>query len=125
MVAEDWEDNANSELGMRETMCKAKLSDRITNAIITLHTLSAVAYSTRAVLAEVDINDSASEPLYVHKVEIPFNVDTQRTYKTILTAQFVYVVMGSWAAGAVNSLLLTLVRREYEEAHFLLLKTRH
>ncbi|XP_032669914.1 odorant receptor 4-like isoform X1 [Odontomachus brunneus] len=109
MVAEDWEDNANNELGMRETICKAKLSDRITNAIITLHTLSAIAYSTRAILAEVDINDRASELLYVHKVEIPFNVNTQRTYKTILTAQFVYVIMGSWAAGAVNSLLLTLI----------------
>ncbi|XP_011147090.2 odorant receptor 4-like [Harpegnathos saltator] len=109
MVAEDWDGNANDELGMRETMCKAKLSDRITNAIITLHTLSAIAYSTRAILADVDINDRTTEPLYVHKVEIPFNVNTQRMYKTILTAQFVYVVMGSWAAGAVNSLLLTLI----------------
>ncbi|XP_014480076.1 PREDICTED: odorant receptor 4-like [Dinoponera quadriceps] len=109
MVAKDWDDSANSEFSVRETMSRAKLSDRITNAIITLHTLSAIAYSSRAVLASTDINDSTSEPLYVHKVEIPFNVDKQRTYGTILTAQLVYVVMGSWAAGAVNSLLLTLI----------------
>lgn len=100
MVTNDWDDNANSELGIRETMCKAKLSNHI-NAIITLHTLSAIAYSSTVVLADIDINNRVSEPPYVHKV-IPFIVDTQRTYKTILSAQFVYVVMGSWAAGAVK-----------------------
>lgn len=110
MMAKDWHDCADSEIGMQKTMDKAKLSDRITNAIFVLHTLSVVAYGTRIVLANVDITDRASEPPYIHKMEFPFDINTQRVYKMVVIAQFAYVIMCSWAAGAVNSLLLTLVR---------------
>ncbi|XP_011870743.1 PREDICTED: odorant receptor 13a-like isoform X2 [Vollenhovia emeryi] len=109
MMTEDWDSCVNNEMNMHETIRKAKLSNRITNAMIILHTLSAVAYSTRIILADVDINDRTSKPPYIHKVEFPFDVNTQRTYKMILIVQTVYVVMCSWAAGAVNALLLTLV----------------
>lgn len=77
--------------------------------MIILHTLSAVTYSTRIILADADVTDRTSEPLYVHKMEFPFDVNTQRMYKMILITQTVYVVMCSWAAAAVNALLLTLV----------------
>lgn len=110
MMTKDWHDCVNSELGMQETMCKAKLSDRITNAIFVLHTLSVVAYGTRIVLANVDITDRESKPPYIHKMELPFDVNTQRGYKMVVITQFAYVIMCSWAAGAVNSFLLTLVR---------------
>lgn len=110
MMTEDWHDCINSEIGMQETICKAKLCDRITNAMLLLHMLSVVAYSTRIVLANVDITDRTSQPSYIHKMELPFDVNTQRVYKMILIAQFVYLIMCSWLAGAVNALLLTLVR---------------
>lgn len=77
--------------------------------MIILHTLSAVAYSTRIILVDADVTDHTSETPYVHKVEFPFDVNTQRLYKMILIMQTIYVVMCSWAAGAVNALLLTLV----------------
>ncbi|CAL1674348.1 unnamed protein product [Lasius platythorax] len=108
MIAKDWHDCANNEIDMQEIMCKAKLSDRITNAILILHTLSVVGYGTRIILANVDIIDCTSEPPYIHKMELPFDVNTQRVYKTVVIAQFAYVIMCSWIAGAVNALLLTL-----------------
>ncbi|KAL6429635.1 hypothetical protein ACFW04_007516 [Cataglyphis niger] len=109
MMTKDWHDCVNSELGLQETMCKAKLSDRITNAIFVLHTLSVVAYGTRIVLANVDITDRESKPPYIHKMELPFHVNTQRGYKMVVITQFAYVIMCSWAAGAVNAFLLTLI----------------
>lgn len=108
-MTEDWDSCADNEINMHEMTCKAKLSNHITNAMIILHTLSAVTYSTRVILANADVTDSMSEPPYVHKMELPFDVNTQRTYNIILFTQTVYVVMGSWAAGVVNALLLTLV----------------
>lgn len=110
MMTKDWHDCVNSEIGMQETICKAKLCERITNAMLLLHTLSVIAYGTRIILANVDITDRTSQPPYIHKMELPFDVNTQRVYKMIVIAQFVYVIMCSWAAGAVNALLLTLVR---------------
>ncbi|XP_036141353.1 odorant receptor 13a isoform X1 [Monomorium pharaonis] len=109
MITEDWDSCANNEINMHETIYKAKLSSRITNAMIILHTISAVAYSVRIILADVDVTDRTSDLPYIHKMELPFDVNTQRTYKMILIIQTVYVVMCSWAAGAVNALLLTLV----------------
>ncbi|XP_011263780.2 odorant receptor 4 [Camponotus floridanus] len=109
MMTKDWHDYVNSEIGMQETICKAKLCERITNAMLLLHTLSVVAYGTRVILANVDITDRTSQPPYIHKMEFPFDVNTQRVYKMIVIAQFVYVIMCSWAAGAVNALLLTLI----------------
>jgi len=109
MITEDWDHCADNEMNMYETIRKAKLSSHITNAIIILHTTSAVAYSTRIILANVDVTDRTSEPPYIHKIKLPFDVNTQGTYKMILITQTVYVVMCSWAAGAVNALLLTLV----------------
>jgi len=43
-MAKDWNDCTSSIINMRETACKAKLADRITNAIFTLHTLAIVGY---------------------------------------------------------------------------------
>ncbi|KAF3054635.1 Odorant receptor 049 [Nylanderia fulva] len=108
LIAKDWYDCTNSKIDMREIVDKAKLSDRITNAILLLHTLSVVAYGTRIILTNVDITDHTSEPPYIHKMQLPFDVNTQKVYKTVVIAQFVYVVMCSWLSGAVNSLLLTL-----------------
>jgi len=108
-MTEDWDHCADNEINMHKTIRKAKLSNRITNIMIILHTISAVAYSTSIILADVDVTDRTSEPPYIYKMEIPFDVNTKRTYKMILITQTVYVVMCSWAAGAVNALLLTLV----------------
>lgn len=104
MMTKDWHDCVNNEIGMQETICKAKLSDRITNAMLVLHTLSVVAYGTRIILANVDVTDRTSQPPYIHKMELPFDVNTQRVYKMVVIAQFVYVIMCSWVAGAVNAL---------------------
>lgn len=109
MMTEDWDSCANNESNMQEVICKAKLSNRITNSMIILHTLSAIAYSTRIILADVDVTDHTSTPPYIHKMELPFDVNTQRTYKIILFTQTIYVTMCSWIAAAVNALLLTLV----------------
>lgn len=109
MMAEDWRDSADSDVDMRETTCKAKLSSRITNAMVTLHALAIVAYSSGIILADVDINDRANAPPLLLKVEVPIDIHSQLRYKVLLTAQFVYLLIAGCGAGLVNALLLTLV----------------
>jgi len=108
-MAEDWNDCANSDISMHETVSKAKISDRITNAIITLHTMTIVAYCIGIILIDVDITDSTTELPFFNKLEMPFNINTLRMYRCVLLAQFVNMLMNGWAAGITNSLLLTLV----------------
>jgi len=110
MMAEDWNDCADSDVNMRETACKAKLADRITNAMFTLHTLTIVAYSIGILLADVDITNQSELPLLL-KVELPIDINTKRMYKMLLTMQFVHLIMSGCGTGLLNALLLTLVRK--------------
>ncbi|KAG5331750.1 OR4 protein, partial [Acromyrmex charruanus] len=107
IMAEDWNDCASSNINMGETACKAKLADRITNAMFTLHTLTIVAYSIGVLLADVDISEQSELPLLL-KVELPVNINTKRMYKMLLTMQFVHLIMSGCGTGLLNALLLTL-----------------
>ncbi|KAL6254497.1 hypothetical protein P5V15_014550 [Pogonomyrmex californicus] len=107
-MAEDWSDSANSDISMRETLQKAKLSDRITNAVITLHTMTIVTFCIGIFLANVDVNDGIELP-FATKIDIPFEIKTQSTYRIILLIEFLHLICCGWAAGITNSLLLTLV----------------
>ncbi|XP_018302496.1 odorant receptor 4-like [Mycetomoellerius zeteki] len=107
MMAEDWNDCAGSNINMRETACKAKLANRITNAMFTLHTLTIVAYSIGILLADVDVTGKSELPLLL-KMELPVNINTKLTYKMLLTMQFVHLIMCAWGTGLLNALLLTL-----------------
>ncbi|XP_018047592.1 PREDICTED: odorant receptor 4-like [Atta colombica] len=107
IMAEDWNDCASSNINMRETACKAKLADRITNAMFTLHTLTIVAYSIGILLADVDISEQSELPLLL-KVELPVNINTKRMYKMLLAMQFVHLIMSGCGTGLLNALLLTL-----------------
>ncbi|XP_011870732.1 PREDICTED: odorant receptor 13a-like isoform X2 [Vollenhovia emeryi] len=109
LIAEDWNDCANNDISMRETERKAKMSDRITNAVVILHTMTIVAYCLGIILADADITDTTKEPLWVNKIQIPFDVKTQSTYRIILIAEFLFMVPCGWVAGITNSLLLTLI----------------
>jgi len=109
-MAEDWNDCASSNINMRETACKAKLADRITNAMFTLHTLTIVAYSIGILLADVDISEQSELPLFL-KVELPVNINTKHKYKMLLTMQFVHLIMSGCGTGLLNALLLTLVSK--------------
>ncbi|XP_032669860.1 odorant receptor 13a-like [Odontomachus brunneus] len=109
MMAEDWHDSANNDVSMRETICKAKLSSRITNAMVTLHALAIVTYSSGMILADVDTNDGESAPPLLLKVEVPIDIHSQLRYKVLVTAQFTYLLIAGCGAGLVNALLLTLI----------------
>ncbi|KYN18449.1 Putative odorant receptor 92a [Trachymyrmex cornetzi] len=109
VMAEDWNDCANSDISIRETTRKAKISDRITNAIITLHTTTVVAYCIGIILADVDVTDTTKELPLVNKIEIPFDINTQFRYRTVLITEFLLMILCGWAAGITNSLLLTLI----------------
>ncbi|XP_072751075.1 uncharacterized protein [Anoplolepis gracilipes] len=108
MIKEDWNDCVDSDVSMRETERKAKLSDRITNTIVTLHTTTIVAYCIGIILADADVTDHTIEVPFLNKVEIPFNINTQRMYRFVLITEFVLMLFYGWAAGITNSLLLTL-----------------
>lgn len=109
VMAEDWSDCANSDINMRETARKAKMSDRITNAIVTLHTMTIVAYCIGIILADADVTDTTKELPLINKLEIPLDINTQSTYRIILITEFLLMILCGWAAGITNSLLLTLV----------------
>lgn len=109
MMAEDWDDCVSSDAGMRETTCKARLSSRITNAMFTLHMLTIVAYSAGILLADVDFADQRAELPLLLKVNLPVDISTKRTYRLLLSAQFVHLIMSGCGTGLLNSLLLALV----------------
>lgn len=112
MMTEDWNDCVDSDVIMRETVYKAKLANRITNAMFTLHVLTIVAYSIGVFLADVDITDHQSELPLLLKVELPISINTKRTYKMLLAAQFVHLIMSGCGTGLLNALLLTLVKKK-------------
>ncbi|XP_011883593.1 PREDICTED: uncharacterized protein LOC105570763, partial [Vollenhovia emeryi] len=109
MMAEDWNYPDNTGVALRETARKAKLSSRICNGIIILHTISALAYVTSILLADADINDRTAKLPLMMRMEYPFVIDTQRKYRLVLATQFVSVMMCTWGAGLFNALFLTLV----------------
>jgi len=108
VIAEDWNDCANSDISMRETTRKAKMSDRITNMVIALHTITIVTYSTGIFLADVDVANTKELP-FIEKLHLPFDINAQSTYRILLFAEFLFMLLCGWAAGITNSLLLTLV----------------
>lgn len=109
-MTEDWNDCIGNDINTRETTSKARLASRITNAMFTLHTLTIVAYSIGIFLADVDVTDQNAELPLLLKVELPVNINTNRTYRMLLTMQFVHLIMSGCGTGLLNALLLTLVR---------------
>lgn len=109
LIMDDWSDYAKSDIGMRVMMYKAKLSDRITNAILILHTMSIVVYCLGVIMADADVTDQTIELPFVNKLKLPFNINIQNTYRFILIAEFVHMIFCNWLLGIVNAILLTLV----------------
>ncbi|KAL0134056.1 hypothetical protein PUN28_001141 [Cardiocondyla obscurior] len=108
VMTEDWNDCTDS-ISIRETERKAKMSDRIANAIVTLHTMTIVAYCIGIILADVDIANTTEELPLINKLDIPINITTQSTYRIILIVEFLFMILCGWAAGITNSFLLTLI----------------
>ncbi|CAL1674353.1 unnamed protein product [Lasius platythorax] len=108
IMTEDWNDCVDNDISMRETSKKAKLSDRLVNAIIILHTATIFAYCMGIFLIDVDVTDQTTELPFMGKLELPFRINTQRSYRLMLIAQFLHLILCGWVAGITNVLLLTL-----------------
>lgn len=109
-MGEDWTDQANNnEISIRTMMRKAKLSDRVTNAIVTLHTVAIVLYCTGLVIADVDVSDETVEVIYINKLDLPFPVNTKLMYKSVLISEYLHMIVINWGAGLANAILMTLV----------------
>ena len=108
-MTEDWDSCADNEIYIHEMIRKAKLSNRINIVIVLLQLISAFTYCINVILADVDVTDHTSELLYIHRMELPFDVNTKRTYKIILLTQTVICIMVSMGTGVINSLLVVLV----------------
>ncbi|XP_032669863.1 odorant receptor 4-like [Odontomachus brunneus] len=111
MMTEDWSECADNDNDLRETACKAKLSGRITVAMLVLHVFNAITFCINVFLAvsDVDIDDSDFELPFFLKVEFPMRISSLRTYKVMLSVQFVNLLFIIIGTGMVNALLLTLV----------------
>ncbi|XP_028044960.2 odorant receptor 4 [Monomorium pharaonis] len=120
MTKEDWDDCGNSDVALRETASKTKLSSRICNALIILHTIAAVAYVIGILLADADVTDRTAELPLMMKMEYPFVIDTLRKYRLVLATQFVFVMVCSWGAGLFNGLFLTLTLHVGSQINILL-----
>lgn len=108
-MSEDWIKCGNRGVALSETIRKTKLSGRICNGLIILHTIGAFAYVVGILLADVDVTDRTTELPLMMKMEYPFVIDTRNKYDLVLATQFVYVMVCSWGAGLFNALFLTLV----------------
>jgi len=109
IMVEDWNDSASDDISSRETICKAKLANRITNALFILHVFTVLGYSIGIFLANIGITDQQSEPSLLFKVELPVNISIKYIYKTLLGMQFVHLMMSGCGIGLLNALLLALV----------------
>ncbi|XP_020289117.1 odorant receptor 4-like [Pseudomyrmex gracilis] len=105
---EDWSDCGTSDIVLRETVRKAKLSSNICNGLIILHTIAACTYVIGILLADADVTDQSIELPLMMKMEYPFVIDTRYKYRTVLVTQFLFVMICSWGAGLFNALFLTL-----------------
>lgn len=108
MMTEDWNDCTRNDIEMHEAVNKAKISNRIANAIMTIHTIAVLLYGD-LILAKVDVTDRTIKLPHIYKIEVPFSINTQRTYKVVLTVELMHLLMCSWGMGILNALLLTLV----------------
>ncbi|XP_011870741.1 PREDICTED: odorant receptor 4-like [Vollenhovia emeryi] len=109
LITDDWDDCAKNDIGMRVMADKAKISARITNTILVLHTMTIVAYCLGVIIADADVTDQTIELPFVNKLEFPFSINTQRMYRFVLIAEFVHMIVCNWAAGVYNAILLSMV----------------
>ncbi|XP_012220003.1 odorant receptor 13a-like [Linepithema humile] len=109
MMTEDWSDCSNNDIEMRETADKAKTSDYVTNALIAFHSFALLSYGTSIILADVDVTNRTIELPHLHKMEVPFDINTQRTYKIVLITEVMYMLAAGVGINIPNILLLTLV----------------
>ncbi|XP_018401486.1 PREDICTED: uncharacterized protein LOC108778731 [Cyphomyrmex costatus] len=107
LITDDWNDCAKNDNGMRVMTDKAKISDRITNTIFILHTATIAAYGLGTVITDVDITDKIELPL-INKLELPFNVNTQRTYRLVLIIEFMHMILTNWASGVIYAIFLAM-----------------
>ncbi|XP_070150957.1 odorant receptor 4-like isoform X2 [Polyergus mexicanus] len=98
----------DSDFVLHETTRKAKLSSRICNGMIILHTMSALAYIIGIFLTDADVTDRTTELPLIMKMNYPFVVDTLRKYRLVLATQSVYVMACTLGAGLFNAVFLTL-----------------
>lgn len=108
MMAEDWND-CKSDIEMHEVINKAKASNHIANAMITLHTVVVLFYGIGIILANVDVTNRTIELPHIYKAVVPFSINTQRTYKIVLIVELIHLITCSWGLGILNALLLILV----------------
>ncbi|XP_014480034.1 PREDICTED: odorant receptor 13a-like [Dinoponera quadriceps] len=108
MMSNDWDDCAKSDVALRETKYKAKISDRLINSIFMLHAMAACAYGSGTILNNVEVTNRTEELPYIDKLDIPFDVNTQLMYRSILFAEFFVMTSICWLAGVTNVLLLSL-----------------
>lgn len=109
MMAEDWGECCNSDVEMREATSKAKISDRISNAIITFHVFAVLSYGVGIIAIDVDVTDHTNEILHINKIELPFDIRTQRIYRLVLITELMHILLCAVAISILNALLITLV----------------
>lgn len=115
LMTDDWNDCSDSDVNVRTMIRKARISDRITKAIMILNTATIVMYCTGILFADVDITDQAIEVPLINKLEVPFAIKTQSMYRFVLIVEYVHMILSNWGAGIANVILLTLV--SYAKSH--------
>ncbi|KAL0134063.1 hypothetical protein PUN28_001143 [Cardiocondyla obscurior] len=109
MMKEDWNDCAHDDVSLKETTRKVKTYDRIARVILILHTLSIIGFSSGVFFANDDITNNVTEVHFNTKIDFPFEINTQRTYKLILVIESLVLFTFSWSTGTVNCMLLILI----------------
>ncbi|XP_029662627.1 odorant receptor 24a-like [Formica exsecta] len=109
LITDDWNDCADNDISMRLTMRKAKISDRITYGIFTIHALTVIGYCLEIIIADTDVTDQTIEIPLLNKVKLPFTIKTQGMYRFILIAEFLHMFFSNVLIAIVNNILLASV----------------
>ncbi|KAL6254491.1 hypothetical protein P5V15_014544 [Pogonomyrmex californicus] len=105
-MAKDWKDCAKSDIEMRQAVNKAKISDRVANTVVIYQTVAVTLYGIGIVFGDVDVTQSNLP--HIVKMEFPFQITTQRMYRSVVTIELIYIIMTGWCSALVNVLILTL-----------------
>lgn len=54
--------------------------------------MTIVAYCLGIIIADADVIDETIELPFINKLKLPFSINTQRMYRVVLIAQFVYMI---------------------------------
>ncbi|XP_024876478.1 uncharacterized protein LOC112457564 isoform X1 [Temnothorax curvispinosus] len=111
MMAIDWEKCSKTKFSMFATTSNVKLSHRFANITVILYSTSIIFFSSNVFIKNADdgINFNDSTRLLILEMDLPFDANRRFVYESVITFQFVYLLICANALALLNCLLINLI----------------